>query len=1110
MINIRLLVLFVISYGLCMYPAVADTRYPETINFRHVLETHDVALGEIRSIIQDRNGFVWFGADNGLVRYDGYTLKEVRLFEGGSGGKSILAINGLLEDSRGFIWVACRTGLLRYNPILDRIDRLREHASLSAYPLATLKSRDITELSNGDLAVSTIKGLYVVNPDTGSGVRYVVADGLSHDSTRRVLYFAGELWIATDLGLDRLNLSTDVLTRYQPYPEDTSSELFNGVTKILPDEKGGLWIGTHKGLLYFNIASGSFRSFLSLSTLVGVDVWDIQFNEDSGIWISTDGGGLILFDFETEATQVFLKTPTRKLSIGSNVIRTVMVDSQGDLWLGLYPDGVDYFEKSTAAITTYKQSLGGANSLFNDSVLAIAEDSVANLWLAMEDGLDYLNRSTGDITHYEYDIGGANKNSDINGLSLLIDSENILWSGTWGWGVFRLDLESGAMNRLPVDTRQIEFGVSASFQLNNDKVWCVYEDSHSVIWICTHKGGLSQYRRETGEFVHYTEDSSDDSSILSNLVWTVLEDSVGRFWVGTSNGLSLLDRVSNNFTHYVHVLGDSTTLSDMNVWVVFEDSQQRIWLGTGSGLNLFDQEQFIKFGVSDGFINAAIRSISEDSDGNLWLGTQNGVVSFNPETLKVRNFNREGGRLVGGFNFNASVMTESDEAIIGGINGLRFIKTKEISDNTTPPPVKITDFILFSDSLVVGGGDGLLTQSIMNTSGVTLNYAQSVFEVHFAALNYRDSEKNQYAYKLEGFDSGWVYVGAQRRAKYTNLDPGHYVFKVKAANNHGYWNEEGAALNIVIRPPWWSSWWAYVLYGALFFVLLVWAFVTYRSKIRYEQEKSLRASEQLSHDKEVQTEKMDSLINLVSGMAHEFNNPLNFFKAGSYNVEVDVRELETFVADELQSCVGQLEPELRAEMNDCFASIFGALSSMQDGTDRISALVSDLYTFSRLGGGGKDPITIDHFVKGQLSWARDTFGSDIQYVSTCDAAVVFCCETSIDQAFKKIIANACQSMLSLQHGDDIADRRLLNISMTQSESAVEIRISDNGTGIAEADLPHIFEPFFTKRPVGEGVGLGLAIAYSAVQGEGGSIYAESEVTVGTTVIVKLPKQGAVN
>ncbi len=454
----------------------------------------------------------------------------------------------------------------------------------------------------------------------------------------------------------------------------------------------------------------------------------------------------------------------------------------------------------------------------------MTEDKDGNLWIGTDGGgLNFFDRKKNEFTSYQHDPNNPATIGANAVLATFVDSTGLVWTGTWGGGVASFNPVDKKITRYPFDTqRKATERITSSTTLNSATVWSIREDKNHELWFATHTGGISKYNRESKIFTHYTHVNGDPESISENLAWSTFEDSKGNFWVGTVAGLNLMNQEKGTFTHFVADPKNPKSLSNNSILSILEDSKKRLWLGTDVGLNLYHPEtqSFTVYNKKSGFINDGIRNIVEDADGNLWLTTNNGFISFNPETKKIKNYNRLAGRLVGGFLTDSGIVSKGGEIILGGIEGLRIFHPEELKENTRIPPVALTDFKIFSDSIMVDAPDGILTKAINQTETITLDYTKSMFVFSFSALNFRDSEKNKYAYKLEGFDKDWLDSGNQRTAKYTNLNAGTYVFKVLASNNDSVWNEEGKSITIIQLPPPWKTWWAYTLYALIILSLL--------------------------------------------------------------------------------------------------------------------------------------------------------------------------------------------------------------------------------------------------------------------------------------------------
>ncbi len=599
---------------------------------------------------------------------------------------------------------------------------------------------------------------------------------------------------------------------------------------FVPGEKGRFWVGTTNGLINFDPNNNQFIRYQHDETdpnsLSGNVIWTLYKDSNDYLWIATDGGGLSLYDHVNKRFNRYMHQSNNANSLNSNVVRSIFEDKGGDIWVGNFPTGINYFDRSSTAVKSYSVDEKDPHSLSHNSVLTVKIDEQQNMWLGTDGGgLNYFDTAADQFKIYKHDPDDSKSISSNAILSSYIDKQGVLWAGTWGGGLFFYNKESDDFSRLPFDYKRPSGpSVSTSKSLNSAHVWCIYEDSFGFLWVCTHSGGISKYERDTKIFTHYTPNSDDDSSISGGHVWTVFEDSNKRFWVGSASGLDVLDRNENTFEHFTTDPNDIKTISNNSVLSIYEDSEHRLWFGTDAGLNLYDDDtqSFTVINKKDGLVDDAIRSIIEDDEGLLWLGTLNGVSSLDPESKVIKNYNRDAGKLVGGFNKGAAEKSRQGNVVFGGVKGLRIYKTDELKGNKSIPSIVLTDFKIFSDSVVIGAKDGILSKTINETKVITLDYTKSMFVINFAALNYRDNGKNQYKYKLDGFDNEWIVAGNQRSAKYTNLDSGRYTFTVVGTNNDGLWNDVGKSISIVQLPPPWKTWWAFILYTLVILGALFW------------------------------------------------------------------------------------------------------------------------------------------------------------------------------------------------------------------------------------------------------------------------------------------------
>ncbi len=831
--------------------ALADTpseAYPKSINFRNIMQNQDIALGEVEAITQDYEGFIWLGGRNALLRYDGYEFLTVNAANNPQDLTQTLPANQvleLLEDQHHNLWVATRSGLYRYDrtheiliPLLNAqgAQFFRE----SIYALA--------ESAQGELLVGTGNGLWIIDTNTLAFTRIYHQ---SEDASSLPSSAIGDIlvddqknvWLGLEEGMVRIDWATKKSQLFIPNPANPKSITDNSIRSLAQDHKGNIWAGTDHGVYRLDPAAGTIKHYennpkdpFSLSNNITRQIF---VDRQGWVWTGSDGGGISLYDESKDHFLRFTHQDGRPGYLNSNSIRRIFEDNIGDFWVGAYPSGVNVYDHSTSAITVYKKEANIEHGLLDNNVESIEEDKDGNLWLGAG-GITKLNRKDDSFTHYQHTDGKDSRVAATSILNGLIDSDGDLWFGSWAHGVNRYNPKKDLFEEVPADSTLTKRGEQTSDKLNDHMVWSVYEDKQKNIWIGTHFNGITKFDKKTGVYTFYPPDSNNPNAISSAVAWISFEDSKGRFWVGTANGLNLMDREQGTFKVYLPKADDSRSLANGSVLCIHEDYKGRLWFGTDAGLHLYHPEtdDFTVYNTGNGFVNQGIRAITEDKKGNLWLGTNNGVIMFNPDSNTVRNYTRYNGELIGGIATGAALTTRAGEIAFGTRNGLYIFNANRLLINEKIPPVALTDFRLFTQKVPIGGVDNILTQTINQTERITLDYTKSMLAFSFAALNYRDSDKNQYAYKLDGFDDKWREVGNQRTALYTNLPAGNYQFRVKASNNDGIWNNQGRSISLTILPPPWKTWWAYCIYILIFLSLLLFFAYTQHKQVLIERKTS--------------------------------------------------------------------------------------------------------------------------------------------------------------------------------------------------------------------------------------------------------------------------------
>ena len=775
------------------------------------------------SILQDHLGFLWFGTFNGLVRYDGVsfqTYKPISGDEASLGGRFVFS---MLEDRHGDLWVGTRRGgLSRYDRARDRFVRYRpdpkDPDSLASESVAALieDRQGRIWVGTGDLESDDRGlGLDVLDPETGK-FRHFQSDpddesSLAFDNVTSLLESEdGSIWVGTlGGGLDRFDPESETFTHHRQdrrNPRSISSDLVAALD-LAPD--GAIWVATlGGGVNRLDPETGYFRRFQSdgggRGRLANDWVLGLHVDRKGQVWAGNWKGALHSLDQESGLWRRYENDPDESGSLTENAaITDILEDRSGILWVATADSGLDRMDPYGIKFPYFRHEPGNENSLVDGRISVLLDDAKGRTWIGTEEsGLDLFDTRADRITHFLHDpeVPGSLASSSI--LSLLEDHLGAIWIGTGGGGLLRFDEETSTFVRIRRDEGRGRVS-------KGDYVFSILEDRDGILWLGTRYGGLTRFDPERDSWSRYSPEADDADTLGQQLVSVQIQDGDGILWLGTDGGLQRFDPETGVFETFFEPL----TGLDM-IHSLLLDSQDRLWVGTfNGGLHLFDREQGSSVALTelDGLANDTIYGILEDQDGALWLSTGNGISRYDPEDGTIRNYGAADGLRAYRFSGGA-VLTRGGQMLFGSRQGLNAFFPEHVKDNPFAPQVALTDFRVFYQSVAPEDG-GSLTEHVSVADRILLTHHENVISFGFAALHYSDPERNTYAFRLDPIDSDWHRVGNQRSATFTNLAPGDYVFRVKAANPDGLWNEEGTSIQLRILPPWWKAWWALTLYG---------------------------------------------------------------------------------------------------------------------------------------------------------------------------------------------------------------------------------------------------------------------------------------------------------
>ncbi len=821
------------------------------IKFDRISLEQGLSQTTVWAIIQDSRGFMWFGTADGLNKFDGYNFTVYNHDPLDSTSISDSRVITICEDKDGTLWIGTAGGLNKFN---------RESETFTHYiydlsnpnSLSDNRVQSIYEDRSGILWIGTDNGgLNKFDKETEKFEHYQYdpanPNSLSHNHIFPICEDkTGVLWIGTPAGLNRFDKENKIFKHYKHDPSVPNSLSHNEINALYEDKSGTLWIGTDNGL---NKLVPSTKSGQALSEADWLDpakikfvhykhdpmnpnslsddmIWSIFEDKSGNLWIGTAGGGLNKFEKEKDTFIHYKNNPIDPNTLSDYRVRSIYEDRSGLLWIGTHAGGLNKFNRYGKKFVHYKMDPANLNSLSNNSVRCIYQDKSGILWIGTwAGGLNKFDRENENFKHYRNDPSNPHSIGSDRILSIHEDKLGVLWIGTV-MGLDKFDREREIFVHYKKDPSKLD-------RLSENSVRVIFEDKIGALWIGMWGGGFNKFDRKKETFTNYSNDPKNVNSLCNNTVMTLYENRYGTLWIGTCDGLDRFDREKDIFEHYNHDPANSKSLSNNYILSIYEDPAENgytLWIGTQGGLNKLvlskdkefkrEKEEFTIFTENDGLPNNWVYGILGDDHGNLWLSTNKGISKFNTQTETFRNYDVNDGLQSNEFNTGAYFISSSGEMFFGGNNGFNAFYPDSIKDNSYIPPVVITTIKKF---------DEIIKFDISDTEEIELSYKDKYLAFEFASLDYTNPQKNQYAYIMEGFDKDWIDAGMRRRATYTNLNPGKYIFRVKGSNSDGVWNEEGVSVKIVITPPFWETWW--FIFLSVISVLVI-GYILYRQNVK--------------------------------------------------------------------------------------------------------------------------------------------------------------------------------------------------------------------------------------------------------------------------------------
>ncbi|WP_346880910.1 two-component regulator propeller domain-containing protein [uncultured Algibacter sp.] len=1070
-------------------------------NYNFVSIKEGISKVGIYTIIQDDLGFIWLGTNgSGLYRYDGISYESYKYIINDSTSLSSSLVLSSYLDSENKLWFGTEDGLNLYDRENDRFKRI-PNSEFNEDDKSNISINSLKEDTHGNLFIGTLNlGLFKMSLRD-----FKIEKILSKESLESISLSIkelqidnyGKMYAGTDKGIKEYDPKTNTLkpSLFQN-PEKENISISNSIESLIIDENNNIWAGTQSNGLYkvsvvdtvkktpvykIDIFSFSTNQFLSLVDL-----------KNGTLMCGTENDGLYHIDVAGNVLKNYSSNKANKNRILSNSIWSLYLDHNDRIWLGYYNKGVSVYDKLYDKFNAIENLSENPNSLQHPSVTAIVQDEFNKLWIASDGGgLDIFDKETNQFIHVN-----TLSNQKYSGLtsnyieSLFIDSNRNLWAGSWDKGLFFL--KKGSKRFINYNSE------NTNGDLDSNTILSIAEDKEGLIWIGTFNSGLHSYNPKTGQFIYYNFGPFLEHPLSNIEIRKVLVDSKNSIWLGATTGFYKIEKQEDNQFSIVSMRDKMPSEfnnhnSSNNILSIFESSDHSIWIGTrGAGLCKYDRgaNAFIWYNNLNGLVEENINGIVESLDGNIWLSGNSGITKLDVKNNIFTSYTNNDGLLSNDYNINSGFRDNEGIIYFGNFQGVDYFNPLNISVNKNAPSLYLTDFKLFNESVMPNQKKSPLRKVISKTDSLTLNSKQSVFTIEYSSINYTRPEKNEYAYYLEGYEDSWNFVGKKRSATYTNLDAGSYVFKLKAANNDGVWNESPLHLKIIILPPWWKTIWAILVYILL---LVLGTFLLNKVAKNRIKDRQLVANEISSRllEKELNEKKLQFFTNI----SHEFRTPLSLI-------------------------VGPLEDIIKNDSSNLPQRVKEKHYTIHQNTNRLNRLINELLDFRKLDLGKVrirvKKLNLVSLTKNVASHFKEeafikniylTIDADIQDIS------VWADESMLEKIIFNILSNAFK--FTPEGGAitvDLSSKEdLVNLPLANSEKkikSVEIKISDTGPGLKKEQLKKIFERFYQVDNLNKtyygGTGIGLEVVQNFVKLHKGKIKVKSEVGKGTTFKVVLP------
>ncbi|OLY95028.1 hypothetical protein BUE76_22690 [Cnuella takakiae] len=1031
--------------------ALPLSPYCQDYSFRHYEVEAGLSNNAVICSAQDKLGFMWFGTRDGLNRFDGHSFKVYRFSnkEQESNGNNF--VHALHIDAAGTLLVGTEKELYRYDAKADSFRFLTASRMPAVDEIITDRRGHIWFIAGNTLYRFAEKtgSLKLYEPQQFS---WITSIGMANDGT---------IWVATSDGLlKKYDAVTDGFSSYDLFAHSPNRDK-RWIEKIHVTGDGRIMVGTSKGgFKIFDMKTGSYRDIpLCCEKLDNLFIRTFLQATPDEWWIGTETG-LFTYNQTTGVSKKLVKKSSDQFALSDNVIYTFCKDREGGIWVGTYFGGLNYYPIQHTPFQKFYHK-PSENSLSGNVVREICKDHLGNLWVGTEDaGLNKLDAATGRFIQYKPDSSSGSI-AYICIHNLMPDGDK-LWIGTYEHGLDILNIRTGKV------VRHYESGPASGLKSNFP--FCLLKTREGKILVGTNIG-IYSYNTRRDHFDPLHGFPANDWYLC------MLEDREGTLWTGISGkGVYYRNSKTGASGSFSYSPADEKSIASNKVNAIFEDSRRQLWFATENGLCKWNpvRRNFDRYDIANGFPSNFMLSILEDEKGQLWISTTRGLTSFDPATKKVLVYTTANGLLSDQFNFSSAYRDENNRMYFGSAKGLVGFQPAVFKQSNYQPPVYITGFQIKNGEVPIGKAGSPLSRSIILTDKITLAHDQATFSIEFAALGFTAPQMVAYAYQMEGLSAGWTNLKNNRKVYFTELHPGTYTFRVKAANSSGIWNGREATLSITILPPWWASRWANTLYLVLVLLLLYGIVHLYHRRIAARNRKQV-AQLKAAKEKEV----LEAKIEFFTNVAHEVRTPLTLIKIP--------------LAKALKKA--EQNPEMEK-----------SLKIIDRNTNRLIDLTNQLLDFRQVEISNYQLSFAPASISDLLNDAYQNFSSmaeqkGISFLLHLPAQPVW---AHVDtDAFNKIIYNLLGN--AVKYADGLAT---ITLEHNQWKQAFVVQVKNDGPLIAPEYRQKIFEPFFRipETRGQKGTGIGLALANSLTQLHNGSLVLDDIDGALNTFTLTIPMQ----